>query len=36
MPRSRRSDKGMPSTLIKDKGWYLGIDACVCVLFRNR
>ena len=34
MPRSRRRYEGTPSTPNEDKGWYLGIDACVCVLFR--
>ena len=33
MPRSRRSREGTPSAPAEDKGWYLGIDACVCVLF---
>ena len=33
MPRSRRSREGTPSTPAENKGWYLGIDACVCVLF---
>ena len=34
MPRSRRRHGGTPSTPAENKGWHLGIDACVCVLFR--
>ena len=32
MPRCRLRCEGIPSALTKDKGWYLGIVACVCVL----
>ena len=33
MPRSKWRHGGTPSTLAEDKGWYLGIDACIRVLF---